>query len=59
MSMSSISPRAADAPVLDVQGLQTHFFTHEGVVKAVDGVDLQVGAGGIVGLVRSGRGPAG
>jgi len=45
------------APVLEVQGLQTHFFTHGGVVKAVDGVDLRVGAGEILGLVgESGSG---
>src|SRR5690349_3145615 len=44
-------PRDADAAVLEVQGLQTHFFTHAGAVKAVDGVDLRVGPGEIVGLV--------
>ena len=43
--------------MLQVQGLQTHFFTHGGVVKAVDGVDLQVHAGEILGLVgESGSG---
>ena len=47
----------AEAPVLEVRGLRTHFFTHGGVVKAVDGVDLSVAAGEIVGLVgESGSG---
>ena len=45
------------APVLDVRGLKTHFLTHGGAVKAVDGVDLQVQAGEILGLVgESGSG---
>lgn len=38
-------------PVLDIAELQLHFFTDKGVVKAVDGVSLQVGAGEVVGLV--------
>ncbi|OZI16157.1 ABC transporter ATP-binding protein [Bordetella genomosp. 7] len=45
------------APMLEVRGLKTHFFTRAGVVKAVDGVDLSVGAGEILGLVgESGSG---
>ncbi|MDM0087262.1 MULTISPECIES: ABC transporter ATP-binding protein [unclassified Variovorax] len=48
---------SSSQPVLEVQGLQTHFFTHGGVVKAVDGVDLRVDAGEILGLVgESGSG---
>ena len=31
--------------VLEVKGLKTHFFLDEGVVKAVDGVDLTVRRG--------------
>lgn len=44
-------------PVLEVQGLKTHFFTHDGAVKAVDGVDLTIRQGEILGLVgESGSG---
>ncbi|WP_205857560.1 ATP-binding cassette domain-containing protein, partial [Phytoactinopolyspora endophytica] len=32
-------------PLLQVQGLHTHFSTPDGIVKAVDGVDLTVHAG--------------
>ncbi|WP_312797807.1 ABC transporter ATP-binding protein [Tianweitania sp.] len=44
-------------PVLSVRGLKTHFFTRKGVARAVDGIDLTVNAGEIVGLVgESGSG---
>jgi peptide/nickel transport system ATP-binding protein len=46
------------APILEVSGLQKHFplpkeafFEHQRVLRAVDGVDLQVFAGETVGLV--------
>jgi oligopeptide/dipeptide ABC transporter ATP-binding protein len=37
--------------LLDVRNLKTHFFTREGVVKAVDGVDLSIRPGEVLGLV--------
>jgi oligopeptide/dipeptide ABC transporter ATP-binding protein len=37
--------------LLDVKNLKTHFFLEEGIVKAVDGVDLRVRKGEILGLV--------
>jgi oligopeptide/dipeptide ABC transporter ATP-binding protein len=37
--------------LLHVQGLRTHFFTNDGVVRAVDGVDLSVRQGETLGLV--------
>jgi len=44
-------------PILQVHGLRTHFFTRAGVVKSVDGVDLTLKAGEILGLVgESGSG---
>src|ERR1044072_2402939 len=39
------------APLLDIRGLKTHFATDDGVVQAVDGVDLSIGRGETVGVV--------
>ncbi len=38
-------------PLLEVKNLKTHFFTEDGVVHAVDGVDFKVFPGEILGLV--------
>jgi len=55
--MSDGANTAGGDPILQVEDLQTHFFTRAGVVKAVDGVSFSVGRGEIVGLVgESGSG---
>jgi oligopeptide/dipeptide ABC transporter ATP-binding protein len=38
-------------PLLEVRNLKTYFFTEDGVVKAVDGVDFHVLQGEVLGLV--------
>lgn len=38
-------------PLLEVRGLKTYFFTDEGLVKAVDGIDFNINEGEIFGLV--------
>ena len=47
------APRRVEAgeTLLEVKGLKTHFDTRDGVVKAVDGVDLSVKRGEVLGLV--------
>jgi oligopeptide/dipeptide ABC transporter ATP-binding protein len=39
------------SPLLEVRGLKTYFFTEEGVVQAVDGVDFSLERGQVLGLV--------
>ena len=38
-------------PLLEVKALKTYFYTEDGVVKAVDGVDFYVNPGEVMGLV--------
>ena len=38
-------------PLLDIHGLRTRFHTYEGVVNAVDGLDLEIYRGETLGLV--------
>src|SRR2546422_9141174 len=38
-------------PLLEIDNLQTHFFTAAGVVRAVDGVSYDVRAGEVLGVV--------
>jgi peptide/nickel transport system ATP-binding protein len=38
-------------PILEVEGLRTHFETRAGVVRAVDGVDFSLRPGEVLGLV--------
>ena len=51
----TISPPDAPPPyaerLLDIRGLKTHFDTRDGVVKAVDGVDIHVDRGEVLGIV--------
>ena len=39
------------APILEVKGLKTYFYTEDGVVQAVNGVDFSIREGEVMGLV--------
>ncbi|MCC6456675.1 MAG: ABC transporter ATP-binding protein [Caldilineaceae bacterium] len=41
----------ASTPLLQIKDLQTYFFTREGIVKAVDGANLEVQPGKTLGIV--------
>ena len=43
--MYEVMKNKADEVFLQVKGLRTHFYTDEGVVKAVDGADFKVRRG--------------
>ncbi len=55
MTAQDSTPVAAtDTPkgaLLEVENLRTHFFTRDGVVQAVDGVDFSVDRGEVLGIV--------
>ena len=44
-------------PLLEIRNLKTYFYTEDGVVRAVDGVDIEVYPGEVLGIVgESGSG---
>jgi oligopeptide/dipeptide ABC transporter ATP-binding protein len=50
-NIETASNRVAGERLLEVNGLKTHFDTRDGVVKAVDAIDLHVDRGEVLGIV--------
>jgi oligopeptide/dipeptide ABC transporter ATP-binding protein len=46
-----VSNETTQQPLLEVKNLKTYFYTEDGVVKAVDGVDFYVNPGEVLGIV--------
>jgi peptide/nickel transport system ATP-binding protein len=46
-----LAPSAASGSLLQIDNLKTHFFTRDGVVRAVDGVTIDIRPGETVGVV--------
>ena len=57
MSTAPTTTGSADAPLLEISGLRTHFRTPRGIAEVINGVDLRIEAGQVHGLVgESGSG---
>ena len=49
--MDALSPATPSQPLLEIRGLKTHFATEDGMIHAVDGVDISIGRGETVCVV--------
>jgi peptide/nickel transport system ATP-binding protein len=51
MNLKHEAPSLGATPLLEIRGLKTHFATDDGMVHAVDGVDMTLDAGETLGVV--------